>query len=85
MKLTQFPGYVRFWIASTVSDFGTYVTSIAISVIVVLTLDGGSADVGMISAARWLPYLFLGLFAGVWVDRHRRTPRTFNRPFYADR
>ena len=74
MKLTQFPGYVRFWIASTVSEFGTYVTSIAISVIVVVTLDGGSAAVGLISAARWLPYLLLGLFAGVWVDRHRRKP-----------
>ena len=74
VKLTQFPGYVRFWIASTVSDFGTYVTSIAISVIVVLTLDGGSADVGLINAARWLPYLLPGLFAGVWVDRHRRKP-----------
>ena len=74
MKLTQFPGYVRFWIASTVSDFGTYVTSIAISVIVVITLDGGSADVGLVNAARWLPYLLLGLLAGVWVDRHRRKP-----------
>ncbi|MEO6398163.1 MAG: MFS transporter [Tepidiformaceae bacterium] len=74
MKLTQFPGYVRFWVASTVSEFGTYVTSIAISVIVVVTLDGGSAAVGLISAARWLPYLLLGLFAGVWVDRHRRKP-----------
>lgn len=74
MKLTHYPAYVRFWIASTVSDFGTYITTIAISVIVVLTLDGGSTDVGLVNAARWLPYPLLGLFAGVWVDRHRRKP-----------
>jgi MFS family permease len=72
MKLTQFPGYVRFWIASTVSDFGTHITSIAISVIVVLRLDGSATDVGLVSAARWLPYLLFGLHAGVLVDHYPR-------------
>lgn len=74
MKLSQFPGYVRFWIASTVSDFGTHITAIAISVIVVLRLDGGAADVGLVSAARWLPYLLLGLLLGVLADRYPRKP-----------
>ncbi|OAI42645.1 hypothetical protein AYO38_11320 [bacterium SCGC AG-212-C10] len=74
MKLTDYPAFVRFWVASTVSDFGTYITTIAISVIVVLTLDGDSTDVGLVNAARWLPYPVLGLVAGVWVDRHRRKP-----------
>jgi len=74
MKLSQSPGFVRFWIASTVSDFGTYITTIAISVIIVLELDGNASDVGFVNAARWFPYLVLGLLAGVWVDRHRRKP-----------
>lgn len=74
MKLSQFPGFVRFWIASTVSDFGTYITSIAISVIVVLRLDGGATAVGLVNAARWLPYLLLGLVAGALLDRRRRKP-----------
>lgn len=74
MKLTQFPGYVRFWIASTVSDFGTYVTTIGISVIVVLRLGGGSTAVGLVSAARWIPYLLFGLVVGAWLDRHERKP-----------
>jgi MFS family permease len=43
-------------------------------VIVVLTLHGGGGDVGLVSAARWLPYPLLGLLAGAWVDRHRRKP-----------
>lgn len=74
MKLRQYPAYVRFWAASTASDFGTYITTIAINVIVVLTLHGGAGSVGLVNAARWLPYPFLGLFAGAWVDRHRRKP-----------
>lgn len=74
MKLRHYPGYMRFWAASTASDFGTYITTIAINVIVVLTLHGGTGSVGLVNAARWLPYPFLGLFAGAWVDRHRRKP-----------
>ncbi|MEO8540953.1 MAG: MFS transporter [bacterium] len=74
MKLTDYPRYVRFWAASTVSGFGTYITTIAINVIVVLRLGGDGVDVGFVNAARWLPYPLLGLLAGVWIDRHRRKP-----------
>lgn len=74
MKLSGYPGFVRFWIASTVSDFGTYITTIAISVIVVLRLDGKATDVGLVNASRWLPYLLLGLVAGALIDRRRRKP-----------
>lgn len=74
MKLRHYPGYVRFWAASTASDFGTYITTIAINVIVVLTLHGSAGSVGLVNAARWLPYPLLGLFAGAWIDRHRRKP-----------
>lgn len=73
-SLLRFPGFVRFWAASTVSDFGTYITTIAISVIIVLRLDGGSTEVGLVNAARWLPYLLLGLLAGAWIDRRPRKP-----------
>lgn len=68
------PGFGAFWAAATVSSFGTYVTSLAIQVLVVLTLHGGAAEVGLVSAARWLPYLLFGVFAGVFVDRARRRP-----------
>lgn len=68
------PGYGSFWAAATVSSFGNYVTTLAIQVLVVLTLHGGAAEVGLINAARWLPYLIFGVFAGVFVDRARRRP-----------
>jgi MFS family permease len=67
-------GFRPFWAAATVSSFGTYVTTLAIQVLVVLTLHGGAAQVGLVSAARWLPYLLFGVFAGVFVDRARRRP-----------
>lgn len=39
-----------------------------------LTLHGGAAEVGLVSAARWLPYLLFGVFAGVFIERARRRP-----------
>ncbi|SHG18842.1 MFS-type transporter involved in bile tolerance, Atg22 family [Jatrophihabitans endophyticus] len=63
-----------FWTAATISDFGTYVTGLAIQVLVVVTLHEGAAGVGVVNAARWLPYLALGLVVGVLVDRVRRRP-----------
>ena len=68
------PGLVRFWTASAVSDFGSDITTIALQVLVVLTLDGSAADVGFLNASRWLPYLLFGLVVGALVDRRRRQP-----------
>ena len=73
-RLRDCPGFSRFWTAETVSGFGTYVTTLAIQVLVVVTLHQGAAGVGLVSAARWLPYLLFGLVIGVLVDRSRRRP-----------
>jgi len=73
-RLADSPGFWTTWTAFTVSAFGSYVTSLAIGVLVVLTLDGGATEVGLVNAAKWLPYLLFGLIAGVLVDRARRRP-----------
>ncbi|MEA2207447.1 MAG: hypothetical protein QOE77_4223 [Blastocatellia bacterium] len=73
-ELGRHAGFRPFWAASTVSAFGTYVTTLAIQVLVVLTLHGGATEVGLVNAARWLPYLLVGIVAGVFVDRARRRP-----------
>lgn len=73
-KLRRYPPFIRFWLASTVSDFGTYITSVALSVLILVTLSGTALDQGLVNAARWAPYLLFGLVAGVWIDRlPRRT------------
>ncbi len=68
------PGFGRFWAGETVSGFGNYVTLLALQTLVVLTLEGSAQQVGWMSSARWLPYLFLGLVVGALVDRRRRRP-----------
>ncbi|MBG6185485.1 MFS family permease [Arthrobacter sp. CAN_A214] len=72
MKLRHNSAFVRFWSASTVSDFGTYITTVALSVLILVSLNGTAFDQGLVNAARWAPYLLFGLLAGIWVDRFRR-------------
>ncbi len=66
--------FLQYWRASAVSGLGSYVTVFALQALVVLTLDGSAADVGWLNAARWLPYLVLGLVVGAIVDGRRRLP-----------
>ena len=74
MRLRDSNGFRPFWTASTVSAFGSQVTTFAVAVLIVTTLGGTAADVGLVNAARWLPYLLLGLVVGALVDRVRRKP-----------
>jgi MFS family permease len=71
-RLRDRPGFLAFWTAATVSGFGSYVTTLAVQVVVVVTLHEGATGVGLVSAARWLPYLLFGVLVGVLVDRSRR-------------
>ncbi|SED11188.1 Predicted arabinose efflux permease, MFS family [Nocardioides exalbidus] len=68
------PSFARYWRASAVSGFGTYVTLFALQALVVLTLDGTASDVGWLNAVRWLPYLVVGIVVGALVDGRRRLP-----------
>ena len=70
----RLPGYFAYWSAYSVSGFGTYVTTLALQVLVLVTLNGTAADVGWLRAAQWLPYLLFGLIVGALVDRRRRKP-----------
>ncbi|WP_421735284.1 MFS transporter [Cellulomonas sp.] len=72
--LRESRGFARLWTASTASAFGSYITVLAIQVLVVDVLAGDAVDVGLVNAARWVPYLLFGLLAGVLVDRVRRRP-----------
>jgi MFS family permease len=74
VRLRDHPEYVRFWAADAVSMAGTYVTTVALPTLAVLSLRASATELGVLGAARWLPYLLFGLIAGVLVDRHRRRP-----------
>ncbi|MFD4327016.1 MFS transporter [Nocardioides sp. NPDC058538] len=70
----RLPAFVRYWTASTTGSFGSAVSTVAVQVLVVQVLVATPAEVGIVNAARVLPYAFLGVFAGVLIDRVRRKP-----------
>ncbi|HEV7654771.1 MAG TPA: MFS transporter [Mycobacteriales bacterium] len=74
MRLRTHADFRLFWTASTVSGFGSQITTLAIQVLIVTTLAGSAADVGLVNAARWLPYLAVGVVVGALADRVRRKP-----------
>ncbi|RJQ71977.1 MFS transporter [Pseudonocardiaceae bacterium YIM PH 21723] len=73
-RLLKLPGYGRFWSATTISAFGTPVTAFALQILALNTLHASATQLGLLNAARWAPYLLLGLVVGVLVDRYRRKP-----------
>jgi MFS family permease len=66
------PSFARFWSAAAISSCGSAVTSVAMPVLVVKTLHASPFEVGVVSAAQFLPYAVLGLVAGAYTDRWRR-------------
>lgn len=66
--------FVRLWAATTVSDFGTTLTTVALPIVALVTLRASTFEVGLISAAGLVSWLVLGLSAGVWVDHLARRP-----------
>lgn len=68
------PDFARLWVAHTVSSLGTGITSQALPFTAILVLGASAGDMGLLAAASQLPFVFVTLFAGVWVDRLRRRP-----------
>ncbi|HYU14876.1 MAG TPA: MFS transporter, partial [Candidatus Acidoferrum sp.] len=72
--LWDHPAFLKLWAASAISDVGSQISVLALPLIAALTLDATPWQMGLLSAAGAAPILFVGLFAGVWVDRLRRRP-----------
>lgn len=62
------------WCGETAGKFGTAVAGVAMPLIAVSTLDASTFEVGLLTAATWIPWLVIGLPVGAWVDRLRRRP-----------
>ncbi|MER7705825.1 MFS transporter [Kitasatospora sp. NPDC097605] len=60
------------WTGETVSRLGSAVTAVALPLVAVVTLDAGPLAAGLLSAAVWLPWVLVGLPAGVWIGRWSR-------------
>lgn len=66
--------FMTFWTGETVSQFGNQVTVLALPLTAVITLKASPAQMGVLNAVSYLPFLILTLFVGVLVDRIRRRP-----------
>ena len=64
--------FARYWAAAAISSCGTAVTTVAMPVLVVQSLEASAFEVGVVSAAQFVPYAVLGLVAGVYSDRWPR-------------
>lgn len=56
------------WAGQTLSSFGNEVTRLALPVLAITALGATAADVGILRALAFLPFLALGLPAGVWLS-----------------
>jgi len=72
--LWEHADFLKLWTAQTISVFGDRFSELAIPLIAVLSLGATPGQMGILTAATRAPFLFIGLFAGVWVDRLPRRP-----------
>ena len=61
----------RYWFGHALSAFGDQITALGLPLTAVVLLDASPGQVGVLTAAVWVPNL-LSLFVGTWVDQHRR-------------
>ncbi len=61
----------RLWIGETVSQFGTFISQLALPLVAILVLHASTFEVGLLAALEMLAFLIIGLPAGAWVDRMR--------------
>ncbi|HYM97615.1 MAG TPA: MFS transporter [Candidatus Sulfotelmatobacter sp.] len=73
-RLWGHPDFTRLWVGQAVSELGSQVTSLALPTAAIFLLHAGAIQLGIIGALDYLPFLLIGLVAGVMVDRLRRRP-----------
>ncbi len=66
--------FLKLWAGQSASLVGHIISAIALPLTAVLALDATPLQMGVLMAIGGLPSLFIGLFVGAWVDRHRRRP-----------
>jgi MFS family permease len=74
VPLRRHTSFLKLWAGQSVSLAGSSVTGLALPLTAIYTLHADAGEIGLLSAATWLPYVILGLQAGAWTDRHRRRP-----------
>lgn len=66
--------FLPFWAATTISLFGSRITSLALPLAAIEFLDAGAFELGLLGTFGMLPFLVVSLIVGVWVDHIYRRP-----------
>lgn len=64
--------FMKFWIGQSIAVFGAQFSPLAIQIIAIKILNVSNFQLGVLGFINTAPFLFLGLFVGVWLDRHSR-------------
>lgn len=64
----------RLWGSQTLSGLGTNMVAVAIPLLAAANLGASAFEIGVISATEFLPYIFMSLFVGAWLDRSAKRP-----------
>jgi len=71
-EILRHPAFAFFWTATTLRAFGSTIAGVAFQVLIVTVIGATPGQVGILNALSVVPYLFLGLIVGAWMDRWRR-------------
>ncbi|MFR9673238.1 MFS transporter [Streptomyces sp. TR06-5] len=73
-SLWRHRGFVLLWSGETISQTGAQISLVAVPLTAIGALDAGPTEVALLTALQYAPVLLITLFAGAWLDRHRRKP-----------
>ncbi|OKK15606.1 MFS transporter [Streptomyces sp. CB00455] len=75
-KVTQVPtglwrhrDFRNLWLGQTSSMFAAHMVAVVFPLLASVSLDASLFEMGLLSAAGYVPYIGVSLFAGVWLDR----------------
>jgi MFS family permease len=67
-------GFLLLWSGETISQTGAQISLVAVPLTAISALHAGPTEVARLTALQYAPVVLITLFAGVWLDRHRRRP-----------
>ena len=73
-SLWRHADFLKLWAGQSISQVGSQVSLLAIPLTAVVALHANAFQAGLLGTFEFLPFLVVGLPAGVWVDRLARRP-----------
>lgn len=68
-RLIHDPGFLRLWVAETVSHLGSNFSNLAMPIVAIQLLNASPMEIALINLADTLPFLLLSLLVGALIDR----------------